>query len=51
MISVEPSPDNSPKPFLLKPLAVEVAADAATAPTTHALGQNLGSLPAGTVTR
>lgn len=51
VISVEPSPDNSPKPFLLKPLAVEVAADAATAPTTHALVQNLGSLPTGTVTR
>lgn len=51
VISVEPFPDNSPKPFLLKPLVSELAADAATAPTTHALGQNLGSFPTGTVTR
>lgn len=51
VISVEPVPDNSPAPFLLKPLWVGVASDAATAPATHALNQNLGSIPTGTVTR
>ncbi len=51
VISVEPVPDNSPAPFLLKPLVSSVATDAATAPITHDFGQNLGSLPTGTVTR
>ncbi|MCF8714936.1 anti-sigma factor [Joostella atrarenae] len=49
VISVEPSPDNSPAPFTLKPLAG--AAGTETAPTTHDLGLNLGSLPTGSVTR
>lgn len=51
VISVEPVPDNSPAPFLLKPLLSAVDADAETAPTAHDFGQNLGSLPTGTVTR
>lgn len=49
VISVEPSPDDSPAPFAMKPL-VGVAGDE-TAPSTHDFGQNLGSLPTGTVTR
>lgn len=51
VISVEPVPDNSPAPFLLKPLLLNVPSDAATAPTTHNFMPNLGSLPTGTVTR
>ena len=51
IISVEPSPDNSPAPFLLKPLLVALEATASLAPTTHNFGQNLGTLPTGTVTR
>ena len=51
VISIEPVPDNSPAPFLLKPLAATVPADAATAPTTHSFNQNLGSFPMGSVTR
>lgn len=51
VISVEPVPDNSPAPFLLKPLIADLAADAATAPTSHTFNQNLGSIPTGTVTR
>lgn len=51
VISVEPVPDNSPAPFLLKPLVSMVAADAATAPTAHDFGQNLDSLPTGSVSR
>jgi anti-sigma-K factor RskA len=45
VISVEPVPDNSPMPFALKPLVGTAGME--TAPTTHALGQNLGSLPTG----
>ena len=51
VISIEPVPDNSPAPFLLKPLLSTLAADAGTAPTTHDFGQNLGTLPTGTATR
>lgn len=51
VISVEPSPDNSPAPFLLKPLLGTLDANAATAPTTHSFGQNLGTLPTGSVQR
>jgi len=51
VISVEPMPDNSPAPFLLKPLAFDLAPDAETAPTAHTFDQNLGTLPTGTVTR
>ncbi|WP_339755195.1 anti-sigma factor [uncultured Winogradskyella sp.] len=49
VISVEPVPDNSLAPFAMKPLVGTAGND--TAPATHALGQNLGSLPMGTVTR
>ena len=51
VISVEPVPDNSPAPFLLKPLISDLASDAATAPSTHNFVQNLGSIPTGTATR
>ncbi len=51
VISVEPVPDNSPAPFLLKPLTRMLDADAATAPTAHSFEQNLGSIPSGSVTR
>lgn len=49
VISVEPNPDNSPAPFLLKPLVG--MAGTATAPTTHDLALNAASFPTGTVTR
>ncbi|MFD2567536.1 anti-sigma factor [Pseudotenacibaculum haliotis] len=49
VITVEPVPDNSPAPFTLKPLIG--TAGQATAPSTHSLGANLGSLPSGTVSR
>lgn len=49
VISIEPSPDNSPAPFAMKPLVG--AAGNETAPITHDLSQNLSSLPTGTVTR
>jgi len=57
VISIEPSPDNSPNPFLLKPLVTMLASDAltvgegTTAPNSHALALNLGSFPTGTVSR
>ncbi|GAA4897314.1 hypothetical protein GCM10023311_22640 [Flaviramulus aquimarinus] len=49
VVSVEPVPDDSPAPFVMKPL-VGVSGQE-TAPTTHDFGQNLGSLPWGEVTR
>lgn len=49
VVSVEPFPDNSPAPFLLKPL-VGVAGQE-TAPATHELAHNSASLPTGTITR
>lgn len=49
VISVEPVPDDSAAPFAIKPLLGIAGQD--TAPATHALGQNLGSLPTGTVSR
>ncbi|WP_435313387.1 hypothetical protein [Cellulophaga fucicola] len=49
VISIEPSPDNSPNPFLLKPL-VGVSGQE-TAPTTHALSLNSDSFPTGWVKR
>lgn len=51
VISVEPVPDNSPAPFLLKPLVATIANDAEFAPTSYSFNQNLGSLPTGTVAR
>ncbi len=49
VISVEPSPDNSPNPFLLKPLVGTAGND--TAPTTYDLGFSNSSFPTGIVTR
>ena len=49
VISIEPSPDNSPNPFLLKPLVGMAGTD--TAPATHDLALNTASFPTGTVTR
>ena len=49
VISVEPVPDDSPAPFALKPLVGTAGND--TAPATHSFGQNLGSLPTGSVSR
>lgn len=49
VISVEPVPDDSPAPYVMKPL-VGVAGQE-TAPSTHDFSRNLGSLPSGSVTR
>lgn len=49
VVSVEPFPDNSPAPFLLKPL-VGVAGQE-TAPAIHDLGLNAASIPSGTIKR
>jgi hypothetical protein len=40
VISIGPVPDNSPSPFLLKPLIGTIATDAATAPTVHTISAN-----------
>ena len=50
VISVEPSPDDSPAPFALKPLAHMVPAGAATH-TTIAMGAGPVAILSGTVTR
>lgn len=50
VISVEPVPDNSPAPFLLKPLAHSPMANAAIH-TVLTMNQNLNSLPSGTFKR
>ena len=49
VISVEPVPDNSPAPFLLKPLTGVAGME--TAPATHDLIANPASLPTGSVSR
>ncbi|WP_298423109.1 anti-sigma factor [uncultured Kordia sp.] len=49
VISVEPSPDNSPAPFLLKPLVG--TAGTATAPATNNFNLNASSFPTGTIVR
>ena len=49
VISVEPFPDNSPDPFLLKPLTGTAGND--TAPTTYSLAFSNGTFPAGSVSR
>jgi hypothetical protein len=49
VISIEPYPDNSPNPFLLKPLVGDIPANALDH-TTYSLGQNL-NFPSGTVSR
>ena len=51
VISVEPSPDNSPAPFLLKPLVGPVAADAAVH-TVQSMNNNATATnPTGSVSR
>lgn len=50
VISVEPSPDNSPAPFALKPLVHNVPTTASTH-TVLTMNQNLSAVPAGTVSR
>jgi hypothetical protein len=50
VISIEPFPDNSPNPFLLKPLVGSIPANAVDH-TTYNMTQNLSSFPTGTVTR
>lgn len=47
VISVEPEPDDSPAPFVLKPLLGTAGQE--TAPTTFDFSRNLNSLPGGTV--
>lgn len=49
VISIEPDPDNSPNPFLLKPLVGDIPVTAIDH-TTYSMGQNL-SFPTGTVSR
>jgi len=49
VISIEPDPDNSPAPFLLKPLVGDIPANAADH-VTYDLGKNL-NFPTGTVMR
>ncbi len=49
VISIEPFPDNSPAPFLLKPL--KGTAGDETAPATNDLTFDSASFPSGTVTR
>ncbi len=49
VVTVEPVPDNSPAPFLLKPLLGVAGQE--TAPSTHTLSANPDSLPVGRVTR
>ena len=50
VISVEPMPDNSPAPFLLKPLTANIPA-AALDHVTYSMTLNIGSLPSGIITR
>ncbi len=49
VISVEPFPDNSPAPFLLKPMTGTAGND--TAPATYPLVFSTGTFPTGSVSR
>ncbi|WP_041632836.1 anti-sigma factor [Maribacter sp. HTCC2170] len=49
VISIEPVPDNSPEPFVLKPLVAISGND--TAPESYLFQLNLESFPSGNVTR
>lgn len=49
VITVEPSPDNNPGPFLLKPLVGTAGQE--TAPSTHDLSLDTTSFPTGNVIR
>lgn len=50
VISIEPSPDNSPAPFAMKPLVHNVPTTAMTH-SALTMEQNLGSMPTGSVSR
>ena len=50
VISIEPDPDNSPNPFILKPLVKMIPSDAADH-VTYTMDKNLGSFPTGTATK
>jgi hypothetical protein len=50
VISIEPDPDNSADPFLLKPLVGAIPNPAADH-VTYMMNVNLGSFPTGTATR
>lgn len=50
VISIEPTPDNSSAPFLLKPLIHHPSADALVH-TVLEMGKNLGTLPTGSFSR
>ncbi len=50
VISVEPYPDNSPKPFLIKPLKGTIPTDAEDH-VTYQMDNNVSGLPNGTVSR
>lgn len=50
VISIEPSPDNSPNPFTLKPLVGGIPMGAIDH-TTYMMSKNLSSFPTGTATR
>lgn len=49
VISIEPSPDDDPAPFTLKPLVGMISPNAVDH-TTYMMGLNLGSFPTGTAT-
>ena len=49
VISIEPVPDNSSAPFVLKPLSAAAGND--TAPASYPFSLNLNSFPEGTVSR
>lgn len=51
VISVEPSPDNSPAPFLLKPLAGDVPASATSQVVYSLMNNAAASNPTGTVSK
>lgn len=50
VVSIEPSPDNSAAPFLLKPLVQDISLTASTHSPID-MGLNLGSIPTGTFSR
>ncbi len=50
VISIEPVPDNSPAPFVLKPLAGPIPGNTQSG-TPITIPQNLGSFPTGSATR
>lgn len=51
VISIEPSPDNSPAPFLLKPLVASIPESAADHVTYNLTNNSSNTNPGGTVSR